>query len=49
MLIYDHWFSDYCLYLYCYFPNVSADISSGLLQVFIELGNLQGISNYVLY
>ena len=38
----------YCLYL-CYFHNVSANISSGLLQVFVELGNLHGTSNYVLY
>ena len=30
-------FLDYCLY--CYFHNVSADMSSGLLQVFVELGN----------
>ena len=37
-----HWrFSDYCLHLYCYFYHVSADMSSGLLQVFVELGNLQ--------
>ena len=42
-------FSDECLYLYCYFHNVSADMSSDLLKVFIELGNLQGTSNYVLY
>ncbi len=35
-----------CLYLYCYFHNVSADVSSGLLQVFfVELGT----SNLVLY
>ena len=38
-----------CLHLYCYFHNVSADISYGLLQVFVELGNLHGTSNYVLY
>ena len=45
-----HWgFLDYCLHLYCYFHNVSANMSSGLLQVFVELGNLHGISNYVLY
>ena len=31
------------------FPNVSADMSSGLLQVFVELRNLNGTSNYVLY
>ena len=35
-------FSDYCLCLYCYFYYVSADMSSGLLQVFVELGKLQG-------
>ena len=39
-------FSDYCLHLY--FHNVSADMLSGL-QVFVELGNLHGTSNYVLY
>ena len=41
--------SDYCLHLYCYFHHVSADMSSGLLQVFVELGNLHGTSNYVFY
>ena len=40
---------DYCLHLYCYFHNVLADMSSGLLQVFGELGNLHGTLNYVLY
>ena len=35
--------------LYCFFHNVSADMSSDLLQVFVEFGNLQGTSNYVLY
>ena len=39
-------FLDYCLHLYCYFHNVSADMSSSLLQVFVELGNLHGTSNY---
>ena len=34
-------FSDYCLHLYCYFHNLSADMSSGFLQVFVDLGNLQ--------
>ena len=29
--------------------NVSADMSSGHLQVFVELRNLYGTSNYVLY
>ena len=42
-------FSDYCLHLYSYFHNVSVDMSSGLLQVFFELGNFHGSSNYVLY
>ena len=46
---YHSGFSDYCLHLYCYFHNVSADMSSGLLQVFVELGNLHRTSNYVLY
>ena len=36
------------LYLF-YIHNVSADMSSGLLQVFVELRNLHGTSNYVLY
>ena len=43
------WSSDYFLRIYCYFRNVSADMSSGLLQVFVELRNLHGTSNYVLY
>ena len=34
---------------YCYFHNISADMSSSLLQVFVKLGNLHGTSNYVLY
>ena len=42
-------FSQYFLHLYCYFHNVSVDMSSGLLQVFVELGNLHGTSNPVLY
>ena len=46
---YHEGFSDYCLYLYCYFQNVSADMSTALLQVFVKLRNLQGTSNYVLY
>ena len=29
-------FSDYCIHLYCYIHNVSADMSSSLLQVFVE-------------
>ena len=31
------------------FPQCTADIFSSLLQVFVELGNLHGTSNYVLY
>ena len=46
---YHYGFSDYCLHLYCYFHNVSADMSSDLLQVFVELGNLNGTLNYVLF
>ena len=30
-------------------PKVSADMSPGLLQVFVELGNLHGTLNYVPY
>ena len=29
------------------FPNVSADMSSSLLQVFVELGNLHGTSSFI--
>ena len=46
---YHKGFSDYSPHLYCYFHNVSADMSSGLLQVFVELGDLHWTSNYVLY
>ena len=28
-------YSDYCTHLYCYLYNVSADVPSGLLQVFL--------------
>ena len=42
-------FSDYRLHVYFYFHNVSPDMFSGLLHVFVELGNLRGTSNYVLY
>ena len=41
---YHKGFSDYCLRLYCYFHNVSADVSSGLFQVFVKLRNLHGTS-----
>ena len=37
-------FSDYCLHIYCYFHNVSADMPSDLLQVFVDLGNLHRTS-----
>ena len=40
--------SDYCLHLYRCFHSISADMSSGLLQVFVEHGNLDGTSNCVL-
>ena len=46
---YHSGFTDYYLHLYCYIHNVSADMSFGLLQVFVELGSLQGTSNHVLY
>ena len=41
-----HWlcFSDWLPHLGCFFDNVSAVWSSGLLQVYLELGN-SGISN----
>ena len=42
-------FYHYCLHLHCYFHDVSADMYSDLLQVFVELGNLHGTLNYVLY
>ena len=32
------------LHLYCYFHNVSADMSSGLLQVFVELGRTHSVT-----
>ena len=32
MIFYHYGFSNYCLHLYCYFYNVLADMSSGLLQ-----------------
>ena len=41
-------FKDDCLHLYCYI-HISADMSSGLLQVFVELGSQHGTSNYILY
>ena len=39
----------YITHLHNYFHNVLADMSSGLLQVFVELGKLNGTSNYVFY
>ena len=36
---------NYCLHLYFYSHNVSADMSSGLIQVFVELGRLHRTSN----
>ena len=45
---YHEGFSDYC-FIFIHFHNVSADMSSDLLQVFAELGNLHRTSNYVFY
>ena len=43
-------FSDYCLHLYCYIHNVSADMSSGIFPVFlVEFESLHGTSNRVRY
>ena len=40
-----------CFFYFCFCSVlvfvVSADMSSGLLQVFVKLGNLYGTSNYV--
>ena len=41
-------FLDY-LHLYCYIHNVLANMSSGLLQVFIELGSLHRAWKHILY
>ena len=39
-------YSDYCPHFHCYLYNVSADMPSGLLQVFIVgLGNLLRLKN----
>ena len=45
----DFYHSGFSDYLYRYIHNVSADMSSGLLQVFVELRRLHGTSNNVLY
>ena len=43
-------FSDYYLHFYCYIHNVSADVSSRLLQVFlVELRSLLWTSNHIFY
>ena len=47
IIFYHLRFSD--SFLYSYFHNVSANMSSDLLQVFIEIGNLHETSNYVLH
>ena len=47
--LYRSGFLDYCLHLYCYVHNVLADMSSGLLQMFVEHRNLHGTLNHVLY
>ena len=46
LMIFYHY---YCLHLYCYFHNVTANMSSGLLQMFVKLGNLHGTLNDILY
>ena len=47
---YHSGFLCYCLHLYYYIHDVSSDMSSGFLQVFlIELRSLHGTSNHVLY
>ena len=47
---YPSGFSDFCLHLDCYIHNVSAEMSSGLLQVFlVKLDSLHGTSNHVFY
>ena len=42
-------FSDYCLHLYCYIQNVSAYMSSSLLQVFVKPRSQHRTSDHVLY
>ena len=42
-------FLDYCLYFYCYINNVLASMSSGLLEVFVEVGNLHRTSKLHLF
>ena len=43
-------FSDNCLHYYAYIHNVSADMSSDLLQMLIvELESLHGNSNHLFY
>ena len=43
-------YSNHCLHLYCYIHNVSADVSFGLLQVFlVELQSLHRTSSRTLY
>ena len=47
---YHSGFSDYCFHLYCYIPQVSVDVSSGLLQVFfVELRSLTRYKCYVFF
>ena len=45
---YNSGLSDYCLHPYYYIHYVSADVSSGRLQVFlVVLKNLHGTSNHI--
>ena len=45
--LYHLGFLDYCLHLYCYFHKVSANMSSGFLQVFVELGNFDRTTSFI--
>ena len=43
-------FSNFCLHLYCYIDNVSADVSTSFLQVFlVELRGRHRTSKHGLY
>ena len=46
LVFYHKGFSDYCLHLYCYFHNVSADMSSSLLQAWLGRDS-SGDLNYI--
>ena len=46
---YHSGFSDYCLQFYCYIHNVSANMSSSFLQVFVKLRSLHETLNHIFY